>query len=64
VMGAFLLPACAVIVAAGCIEALLLVVFNVSYRSAAEVGACTALLGCLTAGCGLLWNWSRSGYSS
>ena len=58
---AFLLPACAVIVAGSAIEALLLLVFNVSYRTSAEVGACTAVLGCLTASGGLIWNWSLSG---
>jgi hypothetical protein len=58
VIRAFLLPTCAVIVAAGVTEALLLLVFNVSYRSAAEAGACTAVLGCLTAGIGLIWSWS------
>jgi hypothetical protein len=61
VMRAFLLPACAVIVAAGAIEALLLLVFNVSYRSSAEAGACMAVAGCLAAGAGLIWNWSRHG---
>lgn len=54
---AFLPPACAVMVAAGAIEALLLLAFNVSYRVSAEVGACTAVLGCLTASGGLLWYW-------
>ena len=39
VIRAFLLPVCAVIVAASAIEALLLLVLNASYRSAAEVGA-------------------------
>jgi hypothetical protein len=53
---AFLLPAGAVIVAAGAIEALLLLVFNVSYRASAEIGVCTAALGCLTAGGGFAWN--------
>jgi hypothetical protein len=58
VIRAFLLPACAVIVAAGTIEALLLLVFNVSYRTSAEVGGCTAALGCLTASVVVFWNWS------
>jgi hypothetical protein len=57
VIRAFLLPACAVIVAASAIEALLLLVLNVSYRSAAEVGAWTAVLGCVTVSGGLIWNW-------
>jgi hypothetical protein len=57
VIRAFLLPVCAVIVAASAIEALLLVVLNVSYRSAAEVGACTAVVGCVTVSGGLIWNW-------
>ena len=61
VMRALLLPSCAVIIAAGVIEALLLLVFNVAYRVAAEVGAGTAVVGCLTAGSGVLWNWSLSG---
>jgi hypothetical protein len=60
VIRAVLLRACAVIVAAGAIEALLLMVFGVSYRSSAEVGACTAMLGCLMAGGGLIWSWSSS----
>jgi hypothetical protein len=58
VIRAFLLPACAVIVAAGAIEALLLLLFNVSYVRSAEVGACTAVMGCLTASTGLIWNAS------
>jgi hypothetical protein len=57
---AFLLPACALIIAAGVIEALLLLLFNVSYRTSAEVGACTAVLGCVTASGGLIWNWILS----
>ncbi|HTB88270.1 MAG TPA: hypothetical protein VK743_09975 [Steroidobacteraceae bacterium] len=56
VIRAFLFPTCAVIVAAGVIEALLLSLFNVSYDTSAEVGACTALVGCLTSGAGLIWN--------
>ena len=55
VIRAFLLPACAVIVAAGAVEALLLLVFNVSYRTSAQLGACTALIGCLTVGAALVW---------
>lgn len=61
---AFLLPVCAVVVAASAIEALLLVALNVSYRTSAVVGACTAVLGCLTLGGGLVWNWSLSKYSA
>ena len=57
VIRAFLLPACAVIVAASACEALLLLAVNVSYRTSAEVGACTAVLGCLTLSGGLIWNW-------
>jgi len=57
VIRAFLLPACAVIVAAGVIEALLLLVVNVSYRTSAEVGAWTAVSGCVTVSAGLIWNW-------
>jgi hypothetical protein len=57
---AFLLPACGVIVAASAIEALLLLLFNVSYGTSAEVGACTAVVGCLTASAGLVWNASSA----
>jgi hypothetical protein len=57
VIRAFLLPICSVISAAGAIEAALLLVFNVPYAIAAEVGACTAVLGCLAASAGLIWNW-------
>ena len=57
VIRAFLLPACAVIIAASAIEALLLLVVNVSYKTSAEVAACTAVLGCLTLSGGLIWNW-------
>jgi hypothetical protein len=60
VIRAFLLPTCAVILAAGVIEALLLLLFNVSYATSAEIGACTAVAGCLTASAGLIWNWSLS----
>jgi hypothetical protein len=56
---AFLLPACAVVVAASAIEALLLLVFDVSYRTSTEVGVCTAVLGCLTLSGGLIWNARR-----
>ena len=60
VFRAFLLPAWGVI--AGCcgIVTLLLLVVNVSYRAAAEIGAGTAVLGCLAIGGVLLWN-ARSG---
>jgi hypothetical protein len=53
---AFLLPPCGVIVAAGAVETSLLLVFNVSYRISAEIGACTVLVGCVTIGAGLLWS--------
>ena len=43
-------------IGASALEALLLLVFNVSYRTAAEVGACTAVLGCLAFSGGLAWN--------
>jgi hypothetical protein len=46
-----------VIIAASAIEALLLLVVNVSYKTSAEVAACTAVLGCLTLSGGLIWNW-------
>lgn len=56
VIRAFLLPACAVILAASAGEALLLLVVNVPYRTSAEVGACMAVLGCVTLSGGLIWN--------
>jgi hypothetical protein len=56
VVRAFLLPTCGVIAAAGAIEASLLLVFNVSYRTSARAGACTAAIGCLTMGGAVLWN--------
>jgi hypothetical protein len=56
VIRAFLLPACAVIVAAGAIEAMLLLVFNVSYRTSALLSTCTAAIGCLAVGGALAWN--------
>jgi len=55
VIRALLLPACGVIVAASMVEALLLLVVNVSYRTAVEVGACTAAAGCLLSGA-VIWN--------
>jgi hypothetical protein len=61
VIRAFLLPVCAVIVAAGAIEALLLLVLNVSYRASALLSAGTALIGCLTVGAALVWNLRPSG---
>jgi hypothetical protein len=60
VIRTFLLPACAVIVAASAMEALLLSVLNVSYRVSAEVGAWTAGLGCATVSGALIWNWGLS----
>jgi hypothetical protein len=59
VIRAFLLPACAVIVAAGATEALLLLTFNLSYRTSALLSACTAVIGCLTVGVALVWNLRR-----
>jgi hypothetical protein len=59
VMRAFLQPACTVIIAASAVETLLLLVVNVSYRTAAEVGVCTAIVGCLTVSGGLIWNSRR-----
>jgi hypothetical protein len=58
VIRAFLLPASAVVVGASAIEGLLLLVFNVSYRTSAEVGALTAVAGCVTVSSALIWNWS------
>jgi hypothetical protein len=60
VIRALLLPACAVMAAAGAVEALLLLVFNVSYRTSALLGACTAVIGCLTAAGALAWNLRQS----
>jgi hypothetical protein len=60
IVRAILVPACAVIAGASATEALLLMVFNVSYRSAAMVGAATAVIGWLVIGGALLWNvWPR-----
>jgi hypothetical protein len=59
VLRAILRPACAVIAVAGAIEAVLLLAANASYRTAAEVAACTAVLGCATLSGGLIWSWSR-----
>ncbi len=56
VVRAFLLPACAFLAGASAMEALLLVVFNVSYRSAILAGVGTAATGCLVFGAALLWN--------
>jgi hypothetical protein len=56
VVRAFLLPAYAFIAGASAMEALLLAVFNVSYRGALMVGASTAVIGCLLFGGALLWN--------
>jgi len=56
VVRAFLLPAYAFIAGASAAEALLLVVFDVSYRGALMVGASTAVVGCLLFGGALLWN--------
>lgn len=56
VVRAFLLPTCGVIAAAGVVEASLLLAFNVSYRTSAGVGACTAVIGCLTVGGAMVWN--------
>jgi hypothetical protein len=59
VVRAFLLPASVFIAGAGAMEALLLVVFNVSYRSAIVAGASTAVIGCLPFAGALLWNVRR-----
>ena len=56
VVGAILLPACAFIAGASAMEALLLLLFNVSYRNAIMSGASTAVIGCLLFGGALLWN--------
>jgi hypothetical protein len=62
IIHAFLLPSCAFIVGSSAMAALLLAAFNVSLRSAVEVGAGAALLGCLLFAAALLWNvrpWGR-----
>jgi hypothetical protein len=59
VVRAFLLPGYAFIAGASALEALLLVVFDVSYRGAVMVGASTAVFGCLLFGGALLWNVQR-----
>jgi hypothetical protein len=56
VIRALLLPGCACIAGASAMEALLLVVFNVSSRNAVMVGAGTAMIGSLLFGGALLWN--------
>jgi hypothetical protein len=56
VIRAFLLPSCAFILAAGAMTALLLIAFNVSFRSSIMVGASSALIGCLLFGAALSWN--------
>jgi hypothetical protein len=57
---AFLLPACAVMAAAGAIEASLLLVFNLSLRASAEIGTGMAVAGCLIAGIGVFCSARRS----
>jgi hypothetical protein len=52
---AVLLPASGLIAAGGVMEVLLLMVFNVSFRTSAIVGAITALMGCMTLAVALLW---------
>jgi hypothetical protein len=55
-MRAFLSPTIGVILGASTLESLLLLVLDVSMRSSARVGICTAVLGCLMAlGGVLLW---------
>ena len=55
-MRAFLSPTIGVILGASALESLLLLVLDVSLRSSARVGICTAVLGCLMAlGGVLLW---------
>jgi hypothetical protein len=56
VVRAILLPACAFIAGASTMESLLLVVFDVSYRSAVVVGASTAVIGWVLFAGALLWN--------
>jgi hypothetical protein len=56
VFRAFLLPAWGVTAGSSAIVTLLLLVVNVSYRVSAEIGAGTAVIGCLSIGGVLLWN--------
>ena len=56
VFRAFLLPAWGAIAASCAIVTLLLLVVNVSYRLAAEIGAGAAVIGCVSIGGVLLWN--------
>jgi hypothetical protein len=56
VIRAFLLPAWGVIIAASVTAALLLLVFNVSYRISATVGATAAVVGCTAIALALIWN--------
>ena len=63
IMRAFLLPPCAVIIASSAMQSLLLLVLNVSYRTSAKVGAGIAVIACVAAGSGVIWNWRLSDYS-
>jgi hypothetical protein len=56
IVRAFLLPACGVIAAASVVAALLLLVFNVSYRVSTTVAAISALAGCTAIAIALLLN--------
>jgi hypothetical protein len=56
IIRAFLLPAWGVIAAAGVTAALLLLVFNVSYRVSATAGTAAAIAGCAVIAVALLWN--------
>jgi hypothetical protein len=56
VIRAFLLPVWGAIVAAAAIGALLLFVFNLSWRISAAVGVMAGVIGCATTGAALLWN--------
>lgn len=56
---AILLPTCALVGVAGALEAVLLLAANLSYRTAVEVGACMAVLGCLTLSASFIWTLSR-----
>jgi hypothetical protein len=58
-MRAFLSPTIGVIVGAAALESLLLLVFDVSLRTAATVGVCTAVFGCLVTMGGVLLRAAR-----
>jgi hypothetical protein len=63
-MRALLLPTFGVMVGAGALESLLLLTFDVSYRSAVAAGLGTAAIGCLAALIGAQWRRLHPGRAS